>query len=85
MVDSENVTVLDDDDKDLQEYTKELSSLLKSGNVTILETTTGSLILRPNKITSILVKEMDKEDSPSEKIELKEKQQDEHVDMISDG
>lgn len=86
MVDSENLTIQDDDDKDLKEYTEELSSVLKSGNVTILETTSGSLILRPNKITSIFVEELDKEESPSVPVPTQEDvKSDGHVDTITDG
>ncbi len=45
----------DDDDSDITEYTKRLTSLLKSENVVILETTDGNAILKPNKVDAIFV------------------------------
>jgi len=51
--------VVDDrDDRDLKEYTTEMSKLLESNNVTIIHTSTCSVITRPNKVTSIIVREI---------------------------
>ena len=55
------VVVTDDGDESLKEYTSKLSSILENNNVTILHTTTGSVILRPNRISSIIVKEIEDE------------------------
>lgn len=50
--------VIDDsDDRSIKEYTKELSTLLESNNVSIVETSSCSVIIRPHKITSIIVRE----------------------------
>ena len=59
---SEPLTLVDHDDTDLTEYSKKLSSILDSPVVTILETTTQNVIIRPNKITSIEVVEDNIED-----------------------
>ncbi len=56
----ENVDPLiieDENDEDLNEYILNLSKLLSIGNVTILETSSSSLIIRPHQITSIIVTE----------------------------
>lgn len=47
----------DESDANIVEYMKKISSILKSNNVTILHLSSGSVVLRPNKITSIVVKE----------------------------
>jgi hypothetical protein len=49
----------DDDDKDLEEYTKTLSSFMTLTNIAILHTSTASLITRPSKICSMTVHEED--------------------------
>jgi len=58
------VEMLDPDKSDLQEYTKNLYQVLNSGNVSLLITPLSSLIIKPSKITSILVQEVDEETSP---------------------
>jgi len=54
---TEHLIIEDENDSDLNEYVEELSKLLSVGNVTILETTTSSHIIRPHKIVSISVTE----------------------------
>lgn len=55
--DSYSVELNDDDDRDTEKYAENLSKILENNNVTILHATTGSLIVRPNEVTSILVSE----------------------------
>lgn len=47
----------DSDDRSINEYTTEMSKLLESNNVSIIHTSSCSVISRPNKITSIIVRE----------------------------
>jgi hypothetical protein len=51
------VVVDDSDDRPLDEYTVELSKLLESNNVSIITTTSCKVIIRPNKVTSMIVRE----------------------------
>ena len=51
------IIILDDDTSDIKDYTKKLSNILEIGNVSILETSTSNVILRPQQIISILVSE----------------------------
>ena len=51
------IEVLDSDSLPLDEYSKQISSLLESSNISILETSTGCLILRPSKISGISILE----------------------------
>ena len=51
------IEVMDSDNTPLDEYTKQLSNLLQSSNVSILETSSGCLIIRPSRTISILVTE----------------------------
>ena len=66
--------VLDDqDERPIKEYTDSLAKLLESNNVTLLHTTSCSVIIRPHKVTSIIVKDFStpppKEEEPSEEKE----------------
>lgn len=54
---SGSIETTDIDSSPLENYSKVLSGILESSNVSILETTEGHLILRPSKITGILVTE----------------------------
>ena len=54
---SGSIEVLDSDSLPLEEYSKQISSLLDSSNVSILETSSGCLILRPSKISGISISE----------------------------
>jgi hypothetical protein len=80
----------DPDEKDLEEYTKDLQTILESGNITQLTTPNSSLIVKPSKITSILVNEYDlpSEDEVMEKLqvqeEVKEKKKEEDIDIVTD-
>jgi len=66
---SDAVELFDADDNDIEEYTTALSKTLDNNNITILHATSGSLIVRPNEISSILITEseieMNMEDSTS--------------------
>lgn len=77
--------VVDDrDDRDLHEYTNEMSKLLESNNVSIIHTSTCSVITRPNKVTSIIVREYP---SPEEdkSNQLMEEPKDEQKEESPDG
>lgn len=55
----ENIELTDDDTSSLLEYSKELSRVMKSYKVIILETTSKSIIFRPSDIKSIEVCDTD--------------------------
>lgn len=75
---SDSVVLMDDDSKDLILYTKEVSKILELSKICILETTSGSIILKPSEINSIVInelpelkKEKQKNPKPEEKQEVK--------------
>ena len=71
----EPLLIEDDSDVDLEEYVSDLSKLLSVGNVSILETSTSSIILRPHQIVSIVVTENSKTKRKvkvKKKVEIKE-------------
>jgi hypothetical protein len=88
----EPLLIVDEDDSELNEYIQNLSNLLSVGHVTILETSSSSHIVRPQKIISISVteegtrkrkytKKKDIKEEPKEiSIETKI-----HEDIITDG
>ena len=87
------IEIEDDDDSDIQSYSENLSKILDSNNITILHATSGSVILRPNEITSISVYETEDEfyfdDETSETMIQQEEDKDEeeseiHEDIITD-
>ena len=54
----EPIILIDDDKSSIEEYSKELSKLLKFNNVSVLNTSSASILLKPKKIVSIEVKEI---------------------------
>ena len=75
-----SIVIDDNDDRDLDEYTSELSRLLESNNVSIVKTSSCSVIIRPNKIASIVVREF-----PSSSIDNDMQQQMKKKDDSPDG
>jgi len=59
------IVLFDDDKTPLTEYSKNVSGLLRNSNVSILETSVGNVILRPQHIYSIIIKEDSKENIES--------------------
>lgn len=73
----------DEDDSNISEYAKNISSILEASNVTILEVTSGCLIVRPHKINSIEIYErILKEDKPQ--IEVEHHQEASEVENLSE-
>jgi len=57
--DSKEIELIDDDQKDLVTYTKEISKIMELTKICILETTSGNIIIKPSEICSINVFEVD--------------------------
>lgn len=55
---SSPILIEDEDDAKIEEYSKKLVTLLESNNVSILHTSKSSVIIRPNKISSIVINEL---------------------------
>ena len=53
--DCEPIYLIDDNEDNLEVYTKNLSKILESNNIVLLHMTSGSVILRPHTISSIIV------------------------------
>jgi len=77
------IEVQDNDKTDLASYTKNLAKLLEVGNVSILETSSGSAIVRPSRVCSILVSEINDEHKDTEQVLGESNQIVE--DIITDG
>jgi methylglyoxal synthase len=65
---SENIILFDDDHNktSLLDYTKKITEILESTNICILETSSQIISLKPSKLNSILVTEVE-DDSKLEK------------------
>jgi hypothetical protein len=74
--DGQTETLLDEDESNLEEYSKVISSLFISGNVNIIQTTNESLLVRPSKILAVKVTD--------EVIKSEEKKTEEIEDTITD-
>ncbi len=74
------IEMYDEDDSNIEEYSKRLSTLLKSKDVSIFRVTDGCLIIRPSETTAILVKE-EKLSEPKKKEKIKQEKE----DIITDG
>lgn len=68
LTNGEYISVKDQDDSDIVSYSKTLSDLLQSSNVTMLHTSESSLIIRPSKIQAVLVCE-EKQESKAKEIQ----------------
>ncbi len=82
---AEKIELFDEDDRDNEGFALELSNALKSSTVSIINTSSGSLIVRPSKINSILVQDQSKATEMIPKpVKAKVKQKKEVVDIITD-
>lgn len=86
----EPIVFLDADATKLETYTKRISAVLEMGNVAIIQSSGGNIIVRPHKIESILVKEVNGKtsaevSSPQLEPKVEVKDEEDHVDMITDG
>jgi len=88
------IQLTDDEDLNISDFTKKLSSMLEAGNVTILEMESGNVIIRPHKIDSVHVREVSPLDYVTEPIEetilpettpIEPDPIDEEEDYITDG
>ena len=84
----ELINLNDDDESPLNEYTRNLSSSMKSKNIIILETTDKAVILRPHTINAIEVVEeesiLDIIPEINEQVDTKPKKKDEQIDIVTD-
>ena len=55
------IILKDDDETPIEEYVKNLEKIFISANVTTIHTSSGSALVRPSKLVSILVTEVDEE------------------------
>lgn len=82
---AENIELFDDTDGNLESFAQTLSNVLKASTVSIINTSGTSLIVRPSKIISILVKDhSDKTVKVIPKGKKKEQKPKAKVDIITD-
>jgi hypothetical protein len=81
---AEPIKIEDHDSRNLSEYTKDLSKVLEASNVTILETSSGSVIIRPSRVCSIIVSEVNDHGELLEE-SITEIETAENEDVITDG
>ena len=55
------IVLTDDDNTELKTYSKELSKVMELAKICILETTSGTIILKPSEISSIFIKEIEED------------------------
>ena len=78
---SNNIVVYDNSEDPIDEYSKELSNLMKMGSISVLKTSESSVILRPSKITGIVVENIDDIKEEVEVIKPPEKNEDIITDL----
>lgn len=74
----------DNDDSDIKKYTKTLSEVLDNNNISLLHTSSGSIIIRPNKITAIFVSDIEVEPEENKSEQKKVKSVEKSEDTITD-
>jgi len=78
---SDSIVVYDNSEDPIDEYSEELSKLMKMGSISILKTSESSVVLRPSKITGLVVEDI--ENIKNEEIE-EEKPLEKTEDIITD-
>ena len=78
---SNSIVVYDNSEDPIDEYSKELSNLMKMGSISVLKTSESSIILRPSKITGIVVENVDDIKEEVEVIKPLEKNEDIITDL----
>lgn len=83
---NQEIFLTDDDAEHIEVYTKKISGLLESKNVIVLHTTSSSIVIRPNDIFSIEIKNIEIPVEPRIPVEEKkeEKKQEPTEDIITD-
>lgn len=56
---SDTITLLDEDSTNLDSYSNDMVKILESQKICIVETTSGNILLKPAKIISIFVTELE--------------------------
>jgi hypothetical protein len=56
------VSIQDNDESPLDEYSKRISNLLDNTNISLLHTSEGSLVIRPDRVVSIFIKTLEQEE-----------------------
>lgn len=56
---SDTITLLDEDSTNLDSYSNDMVKILESQKICIVETTSGNILLKPSKIISIFVTELE--------------------------
>jgi hypothetical protein len=83
------ITMVDEDETDLKDYSKSLSNFMSQTNISILEMSSSHLIIRPSKVTSIVIDETEITDEPKPQIKRpvkkdKKKIKEQSMDIITD-
>jgi hypothetical protein len=73
---SGEIVLYDKNNSDLSTYALEISEIMKEKDVTILETTSGSVVLKPSQISCIYITEVSDNQCPANI---------ESSDVITDG
>jgi len=67
-----NIEILDDTNKDFDQYCEELSKIFQESNIAILKTSGSTTIIRPSKLVGIEVIELKDPPAPPAKRKIKE-------------
>ena len=73
----EPIELDDNDESNLDDYSKQISAIFKSNNIVILKTQSDSLVIRPQSISSVLISNIEEVEKIEEKEEI-------HEDIITE-
>ena len=68
----EPIELDDNDESNLDDYSKQISAIFKSNNIVILKTKSDSLVIRPQSISSVLISNIEEVEKIEEKEEILE-------------
>jgi hypothetical protein len=80
------IELIDEDDRSIEDYSKSLTKFLTNTNISILKLSTSSLIIRPSKISSAVVEEMEESVKTTKQKPVKKRvEKIKEVDIITDA
>jgi len=84
---SNTIELLDNDNSEIDSYCKELSKVFEASNISLLQTSHATVILRPSKITGVVVENFPSSDQSDEVIEdlSSEEKPEKTIDIIMDA
>ena len=78
---SEPIVLLDNDDTEVEVYTKNFTKVLESSKVCMIEVTSSNVLIKPSKINSIVISELTDSNSKEQHIKKEKIQKNKNTEV----